>query len=125
MKIDRWPEPSEAVESRLRSAAALVEFARSSPDFQNGHRKRPLNEAIWFWTARGQVSLKYRLQYRTPAAFEVQGARSASAAKLLSHEHVHERAKVVAKLLEPTSNIDAVLRASYACVVTKAEHKTL
>ena len=50
---------------------------------------------------------------------------ASAAAKLLSHEHVHERAQVVAKLLEPASDINAVLRASHACVVTKAEHKAL
>jgi hypothetical protein len=123
---DVWPEAPDEVERRLRSAVAVAEFARSSADLHAHQRKRLMNEAIWFWTERGSVSLKYRLRYRTPAALKLQRALGlTAAAKLLRHEHVHERATVVIKLLSPDTDIRAVLRATHACVVTKEEHVSL
>lgn len=126
LKNDTWPEDPDEVEGRLRSAVAVSEFVRSSPDLHEDHRKRLVNEAIWFWTERGSVSRKYRLRFRTPAALKLQHDLGfTAAAKGLAHEHVHERAAVVMRLLLPDTDIRAVLQAADACVVTKREHQLL
>lgn len=67
-----------------------------------------------------QAPLPHPLGTRATAA-----TRFSRAAKELAHEHVHERAAVVTKLLLPESDPKAILRASQACVVTRAEHKQL
>ena len=59
LKNNTWPENPDEVEGRLRSAVAVTESARSSPDLHEEHRKRLIHEAIWFWTERGSVSRKY------------------------------------------------------------------
>lgn len=126
LKNDVWPDDTHEVAKRLRSAVAVATFATSSPDLHEDHRKRLLNEAIWFWTERGSVSRKYKLRYRTPDALALQHQIGFSAAaKGLAHEHVHERAAVVAKLLNENADVEAVLVSAEACVVTKAEHKLL
>lgn len=43
----------------------------------------------------------------------------------LAHEHVHERAAIVLRLLTPDVDVRAVIEAADAYVVTKAEHKLL
>lgn len=126
LKNDTWPDDPAEVERRLHSSVAVAEFARASPDLHPAHRKRLLNEAIWFWTERGSISRKYKLRYRTPAALELQHQLGFSAAtKHLAHEHVHERAAVVLRMMEADTDIAAILKSAAACVVTKAEHQLL
>jgi hypothetical protein len=121
-----WPEDPEEVERRLTSSVAVAQFARDAPDLHDDHRKRLVSEAIWFWTERGRVSRKYKLRFRTPAALKLQHELGfTAAAKQLAHEHVHERAAVVLRLLAPDTDIRAVLQATEACVVTRDEHHQL
>ncbi|WP_404385318.1 hypothetical protein LL946_04825 [Knoellia locipacati] len=126
VKDDIWPDDPKEVERRLTSAVAVAQFARDAADLHSDHRKRLVNEAIWFWTERGSVSRKYKLRFRTPAALKLQRDLGFSAAaKHLAHEHVHERAAVVLRLLAPDTDIRATLQATEACVVTKEEHHLL
>lgn len=48
--------------ARLASSVALATFALTDKCVQVDHRKRLLNEAIWFVTERGSVSRKYLLR---------------------------------------------------------------
>ena len=105
---------------------ALVRFALTCPDLHPDHPRRLLNEAIWFWTERGSPARKYRLRFRTPAALALQHDLGLTqAAKQLAHEHVHERAQVVARLKETGADLAGVLRSAEACVVTREEHRRL
>jgi len=121
-----WPDDATEDERRFKSSLALVNFARTSADLHPDHRRRLLNEAIWFWTERGSPSRKYKLRYRTAAAIELQKSRGfTKAAKSLAHEHVHERASSVAKLLVLTNDASDTLHSMRACVVTRDEHSRL
>lgn len=121
-----WAQDAAEDERLLASAVALIEFARSCSALHPRHPRRLVSEAIWFWTERGAPANKYRIRYRTPAAIEHQRTLGHSAAaKLLAHEHVHERAALIAKLLDPATDPRATLLASHACVVTRKEHAVL
>ncbi|MFW5471622.1 hypothetical protein ACOCJ4_16430 [Knoellia sp. CPCC 206435] len=121
-----WEEDPAEDQRLLASSVALVEFARTCKTLHPRHPKRLVSEAIWFWSERGSPANKYRLRYRTPAAIELQATLGHSAsAKLLAHEHVHERAALVQTLLDPTTDPRRTLLASHACVVTRAEHAAL
>jgi hypothetical protein len=123
---DVWPDDATEDERRFKSSLALVNFARTCADLHPDHRRRLLNEAIWFWTERGSPSRKYKLRYRTVAALELQQSMGfTKASKSLAHEHVHERASAVAKLLVLTSDPSNTLRSMRACVVTRDEHSQL
>lgn len=121
-----WVRDAAEDERLLASAVALIEFARSCSALHPRHPRRLVSEAIWFWTERGTPANKYRLRYRTPAAIEHQSTLGHSAAaKFLAHEHVHERAGLIAKFLDPATDVRATLLASHACVVTREEHALL
>ena len=121
-----WAEDAAEDRQLLASAVALIEFARSCSALHPRHPRRIVSEAIWFWTERGTPANKYRLRYRTPAAIEHQSTLGHSAAaKFLAHEHVHERAGLIAKLLDPATDVRATLLSSHACVVTREEHAVL
>lgn len=123
---DVWPDDATEDQRRFNSSLALVNFARTCADLHPDHRRRLLNEAIWFWTERGSPSRKYKLRYRTIAALELQQSIGfTKASKNLAHEHVHERAPAVAKLLVLTNNASDTLRSMVACVVTRDEHSRL
>ena len=123
---DVWPDDATEDERRFNSSLALVNFARTCPELHPDHRRRLLNEAIWFWTERGSPSRKYKLRYRTVAALALQRSVGfTKASKYLAHEHVHERASAVAKLLVLTNDASETLRSLQACVVTRDEHSRL
>jgi hypothetical protein len=121
-----WLEDPDEERRRFASSVALVSFARSSSDLHPEHPKRLADEAIWFWTERGSRTRKYNLRFRTPAALSLQQSRVArQVTGQLRHDHVHERAKAVVKLLDPNSDPSTVLRSLHACVVTQDEHVRL
>ncbi|TFV67513.1 UNVERIFIED_ORG: hypothetical protein E4P37_02640 [Bacillus sp. AZ43] len=112
--------------ARLASSVAQATFALTDKCVHVDHRKRLLNEAIWFVTERGSVSRKYLLRYRTNGALAIQASMTPSAAaKLLHHEHVQPRKGLVQQLLQPGADVAALLAGAVACVVTRDEHKLL
>ena len=121
-----WPDDPIEDQRRFNSSLALVNFARTCAELHPDHRRRLLNEAIWFWTERGSPSRKYKLRYRTIAALELQHSMGfTKASKQLAHEHVHERAPAVLKLLVLQNDASDTLRSMQACVVTRDEHSLL
>jgi hypothetical protein len=125
---DVWPDDPTEDERRFNSSLALVIFARTCPGLHPEHRRRLVSEAIWFWTERGARSRKYLLRYRTVGAWERQlsmGYSNAAKHGGLAHEHVHEKAPAIDRLLVPTNDAFEVLASMRACVVTKAEHSRL
>ena len=125
-QAELWPEDELEVQRRLLSSAALIRFAIQSSELHPEHRRRLLNEAIWFWTERGSPARKYKLRFRTPDAWRLQKALGYSkAAKELAHEHVHERAAVIARLLSGDIAPAVLLSATHGCVVTRREHQLL
>ena len=123
---DVWPDDAAEDQQRFNSSLALVNFARTCPELHLAHRRRLVSEAIWFWTERGSSSRKYLLRYRTVAARELQQSMGFSkAASSLRHEHVHEKASAIDKLLVATNDACEVLGSMRACVVTKDEHSRL
>jgi hypothetical protein len=125
---DVWPDDAVEDQRRFDSSLALVNFARTCTELHPGHRRRLVDEAIWFWTERGKPSRKYKLRYRTVAALERQhsmGFTKADKDGGLAHDHVHERASAVTKLLAPANDASKVLGSLRSCVVTKDEHSRL
>jgi hypothetical protein len=123
---DVWPDDGTEDERRFKSSLALIDFARTSAELHPDHRRRLVNEAIWFWTERGSPSRKYKLRYRTIAAIELQHSMGfTKSSKDLAHEHVHERAPAVKKLMALTNDPSETLRSMRACVVTRDEHTLL
>jgi Regulator of chromosome condensation (RCC1) repeat len=114
---DVWPDDPTEDERRFNSSLALVIFARTCPDLHPEHRRRLVSEAIWFWTERGARSRKYLLRYRTVGAWERQlsmGYSNAAKHGGLAHEHVHEKAPAIDRLLVPTNDAFEVLASALA-----------
>jgi len=80
------------------------------------HKRELLSVCVWKLTEARPAS-KYALRYRTPDALTGEGA--------LGHEHVHQRARLVAALLAGEEPIETIVARAVACTVTRAEHGRL
>src|SRR6266536_2718249 len=114
-------DPGE--EDRLQSAIALARFALTNPDLTQNHRRRLLNEAIWYRTEGGG---KYRVRYRSAGALTLETTGVIKQWwKHLRHEHVVARATLIAEMHAYPDQVDDILRKAVACIVTPAEHERL
>lgn len=114
-------EPGE--EDRLRSVVALARFALTSPDLTEAHRRRLLNEAIWYRTEGGG---KYKIRYRSAGVLALEDMGVIKQWwKHLRHEHVVARAALVAELRAHPDEVDDIMRKAVACIVTPGEHEQL
>jgi hypothetical protein len=110
-----------SAEDRRRSAVALVKLLlKDVPDLLNQHRVECLKVAL-FKLTEAETGKKHRLRFQSDAA------RSADK-KLLRHDHVFQRGKMVEELLNVKSrpeDVDKILDRAVGCVITKDEHVRL
>ena len=119
--LAQWqPHPEDA--AHLRSAVAVARFAIMSPELTDKHRRRLLNEAIWY---RTEAASKIRLRYRSGGVLALGATAPASWRKLIRHEHVQTRASLIALMLADPDRVGAILAEATACLVTVTEHDRL
>jgi hypothetical protein len=119
--LTSWrPDPDE--EAHLRSARAVARFALTSPDLTPKHRIRLLNDAIWY---RTEAVSKIRLRYRSGGVRALSTSGSSSWRSMLRHDHVQTRAALVRQMTEHPEDVERILGAAVACLVTTTEHQAL
>jgi hypothetical protein len=105
-------------DERKKSAAVLVKLllANRTSDVLPAHLKRLLSELLWKITEA--ESAKYETRYQSQGAIEGKGR--------LQHDHVYQRQKMIAALLEASpQEVDEILDAAVGCTVTVEEHHRL
>jgi hypothetical protein len=104
------------------SAVAVSRFAVSSPDLTDHHRKRLLNDAIWY---RTEAASKIRIRYRSGGVLALGPVAPTGWRKAVRHEHVQTRASLIARMLAEPYQVEAILAEATSCLVTVAEHHSL
>jgi hypothetical protein len=107
----RHPEADDRIESATRALRAILAL-----DLYPAHKRELLSVCIWKLSEA--ESGKYRTRYRSIASI---GAD----AKLLAHDHVFERRKLIAQLLADPACVDQVAAQAIGCTITRNEHRRL
>src|ERR1700674_1416512 len=105
-------KPHPKSQARKRSAVILIKYllAIKKPDVLSIHRRQLLSVLLWKITEAESPKWKTR--------FQSEGARGRRKAKLV-HDHVFQRAKMIAALEKASSRkVDALLRKAIGCTVT-------
>jgi hypothetical protein len=119
--LSRWqPHPED--DAHLRSAVAVARFAITSPELTDKHRRRLLNDAIWY---RTEAASKTRIRYRSGGVLALGRTAPAAWRKLIRHEHVQTRAVLIARMLADPTGVDSLLAGATSCLVTVTEHERL
>lgn len=117
-KIIFKPHPQS--ERRKRSAIILIKYLlrQKNPDVLAVHRRELLSILLWKITLAESSKCKARLR--------TQRAMSSSKKSKLEHDHVFQRARMIA-ILEKAAlqEVDCILKNAVGCVVTKEEHARL
>lgn len=117
-KIMFKPHPQS--DGRKRSAIILIKYLlrKKNPDVLAVHRRELLSILLWKITLAESSKCKARLR--------TQGATSSSKKIKLEHDHVFQRAKMIAALEKAAlQEVDGILKNAVGCVVTKKEHARL
>jgi hypothetical protein len=112
-------KPHSKSEARKRSAIILIKYllAIKKPAVLSTHRRQLLSVLLW------KISEAESSKWKT--RFQSEGAQRRRKAKLV-HDHVFQRAKMIAALEKASSRkVDALLRKAIGCTVTLKEHKCL
>lgn len=80
------------------------------------HKRELIDVCLWKIT---EVDGKYKTRYRSEGALHIKDI------KMLHHEHVVEKYKVIDQLLENPEKMEEILALMYGCVVTRQEHALL
>ena len=112
-------QPHPLADHRRSSAAALVKQLLSikSPEILPEHIRELIDCLLWKITeADGKANTRYKTR----------GALECSDKRLLRHEHVYQKIKMIDALLkaEPGA-VDSILQDAIGCIVTADEHEHL
>jgi hypothetical protein len=112
-------KPRPLSRERKRSAVALIKLllAEKNPDILGAHRRELLRVLLYKLTEA--ESHKYETRFQSKAASERKGHVK------LVHDHVFQRAKMIAELEKAMEKIDIILKNAIACTVTAEEDKRL
>jgi hypothetical protein len=113
-------KPHPQSEARKRSAVTLIKYllAENKPEALSAHYRELLDVLLWKVTEA--ESSKYKTR------FQSQGALDCSDRAKLRHDHVFQRAKMIAALEKAASHeVDDILKAAIGCTVTIDEHTRL
>lgn len=121
MRRTRGFQPHRQATERRSSAASLIKLMLQNrdPSVLASHRNELLTILLWKLT-EAESDHKHRTR------FQSEGALACTERKLLRHEHVFQRNKMIEELLqsEPTG-LDNILANAIGCTVTVEEHKRL
>lgn len=107
--------PRADAESR-RARAIRAMRALLAADLRPDHLRELLSVCLWKLTE--SESGKYRTRFRSVAALD-------SPRETLAHDHVYERAKLVAELIAWPERIEEIAARAVGCIVTRDEHARL
>jgi hypothetical protein len=113
-------KPRAKSEERKRSAATLIKYllAVGKPEVLATHLSELLTILLWKITEADAPKHRTR--------FQSQGALRCRDKRKLRHEHVFQRAKMIAALKKAAPRkIDYILQTAIGCTVTIKEHKRL
>jgi len=100
---------------RIKSAVTAIK-ALVGLDLYPAHKRELIDICIWKITeADGKLKTRYRSI----------GSLESGPETKLQHEHVVEKQKLVAALLEGKESVEAIVERAVGCVVTKDEHVLL
>lgn len=112
----------------IESARVLARIALESKEMRPQHRRKMLNDAIWYCT---EVDGKWKTRYKSMEVLYLAKNDPASLV-LINHEHVVTRKELVDKmwaeqenLLENLPELNRLLDSAVACIVTASEHAKL
>ena len=112
-------QPHPSGDRRRSSATALVKILLSikSPDVLPEHVRELVDCLLWKITeADGKANTRYKTS----------GALECSDKRLLRHEHVYQKAKMIDALSKAGPNaLDSILQDAIGCSVTADEHERL
>ncbi len=107
-------------EERKRSATTLIKLllAEDRPGVLTEHYVELLGILLWKLTEADSQKHKTR--------FQTQGALNRCGNTKLQHEHVFQKAKMIALLMKAKpEEVDSILQDAVGCTVTKEEHEVL
>jgi hypothetical protein len=107
-------------EQRKRSAISLVKYLldKNRPDALSTHYRELLSTLLWKITEA--ESHKYKTRFQT------QGALDCTDSRLLRHEHVFQRSKMIFALERAApEEVERILQDAIGCTVTTEEHSLL
>ena len=113
-------EPHPKSEARKRSAVTLIKYllAARKPEVLSAHLVELLTVLLWKITEAESSKHKTR--------FQSQGALRCRDKAKLRHDHVFQRARMIAALKKAApDNVDDILKTAIACTVTIKEHTRL
>ena len=113
MSYERHPEAA----SRWQSAVEIIKAIVALDIHEPFKRKVLANSCLWLLT-QAEARGKYKLRYQSRESQSVPK-------RLLRHEHVVPRKKMVDDLIKHPDQVDKIVEKAVACVVTKAEHEKL
>ena len=109
-------KPHPQSEARKRSAVTLIKclLAQKKPEVSSAHCRALLNVLLFKIT---EADGKYKTRFRAQTALHCSDKTN------LPHDHVFQRAKMIAALEKAVPrNADAILKRAFACTVTKKGH---
>jgi hypothetical protein len=93
-----------------------------SPDLTLKHRRRLLNDAIWY---RTEAASKTRIRYRSGGILALGSPPPAAWRNGVRHEHVQTRVSLIERMLAQPDRIESILAEATSCLVTIGEHHHL
>lgn len=108
-------------EARKRSAITLIKYllADKKPDVLSTHYRELLKVLLWKIT-EAESFHKHKTRFQSQRASRCNGKEK------LQHDHVYQRAKMVADLEKATpQKVDVILKKACGCTVTVKEHGRL
>jgi len=120
-------KPHPQSEARKRSAVILIEYllAEKRGEVLPTHKRELLD--VLLWKISLAESSKYKTRFQSQAALKCkQKTKSRHGKTKLIHDHVFQRAKMIAKLEKAKPDkIDVILKNAFGCTVTIKENSRL
>lgn len=115
-------------DQKIQSARALVRLALENDHLLLSHRKKMINDAIWYCT---EADGKWKTRYKSKAVMDL-AQNDPTSLVLINHEHVMTRQNLTLciltnrdELLENSVALHKALDQAVGCIVTAAEHTAL
>jgi hypothetical protein len=104
-------------ETRIQSALIAIRCILAADDVLPEHKTELLSVCLWKITEAEGMG-KYQTRFVSTGSIN-------RPVRELAHEHVHERRKLVQKLLDRSVSVDELPDYAIACTVSRDEHRLL